>query len=463
MKYHLITYGCQMNRSDSERIAAVLEKIGYSPIPDEKEADLIVINVCSVRQSAVDRVYGKISQILKLKTQNHNSKPKIVLTGCLLPKDKEKLKNQVDFIFDINQLANLPQILSQVRANSKSRQFKNLKLKIKNYLEIRPKFSTYPLAYVPIMTGCNNFCTYCVVPYTRGREISRPAKEILCEVKQLLKDGYKMIVLLGQNVNSYKSQIPSSKSQIPSPKSQKNSKDRLITFPKLLKMINNLKGNFWLTFITSHPKDLSDELIETMAKCKKVMPYLHLPVQSGDNEILKKMNRHYTVAHYKKIIKKVRQSFSLFRNGIEKNVNISTDIIVGFPTETRKQFANTKKLMKEVKFDMAYLAKYSPRSGTQAAKLKDDIPSKEKERRWKILVNILKKTALENNKKYLNKILDALIIKQKGGHLYGQVKSFKNIKIPNDKIQVSNSNLIGQFVKVKITKAIPWGLEGKII
>jgi tRNA-2-methylthio-N6-dimethylallyladenosine synthase len=439
MKYFIITYGCQMNRSDSERIAAVLEKIGYSPASNEKEADLIVINVCSVRQSAVDRLYGKISKIFKLKTQNHNSKPKIVLTGCLLPKDKEKLKNQVDLIFNINQLINLPKMLSKLE----NKKFKNLKSKIKNYLEIVPKFSTYPLAYVPIMTGCNNFCSYCVVPYTRGREISRPAKEILCEIRRLLKDGYKMIILLGQNVNSYKS--------------QKNSKDRLITFPKLLKMINNLKGNFWLTFITSHPKDLSDELIETMAKCKKVMSYLHLPVQSGDDEILKKMNRHYTVAHYKELIRKVRSQFFCFRKGIEKNITISTDIIVGFPTETRKQFENTAKLMKEIKFDMAYIAKYSPRSGTMAEKLKDDVSVKEKERRWKILADILKKTALENNKKYLGKIVEVLIQNRKDQNFLGQTKTFKNVKIKIKKGLEKKKP--GDFVKVKIKEVIPWGLK----
>ncbi len=437
--YHLITYGCQMNKSDSERIAAVLEKIGYSPTSKKEEADLIIINVCSVRQSAVDRIYGKISQISQLKTQNHNLKPIIILTGCILPKDKKRLKEKVDFILEIKDLNKWPEIISKPKSQKPKRQ-----LKTKNYLEIKPNYSTFPIAYVPIMTGCDNFCTYCVVPYTRGREISRPVEEIICEVKELIKRGYKMIILLGQNVNSYQEKFKSQKSKI-------------IKFPELLKIVNDLPGNFWLTFITSHPKDLSDELIEAMANCKKVMSYLHLPVQSGDNQILKKMNRHYTISHYKKLIRAIRARFVKIS---KLPICISTDIIVGFPSETKKQFENTAKLMKEIKFDMAYIAKYSPRPGTIAEKLKDNVPQKEKERRWKVLTKILKKTALENNKKYLNQVIEVLITENKGDYLLGQSKSFKNVKINHDLKQKSR---IGDIIKVIITKAISWGLEGKLI
>ena len=324
MKYWIITYGCQMNKSDSERIASILKKQGYLPALKEAEADLILINVCSVRQSAVNRVYAKVNKYFK--------KKKIILTGCVLKEDKNKLKNKVSEFWHPDY-----------------------------YFECLPIHQSKFQAFLPIMTGCNNFCAYCVVPYTRGREKSRPAKEIIREIKSLVKKDYKEVILLGQNVNSYK--------------------DKNVNFPKLLKKINNIKGNFKINFITSHPKDMSDELIETMAKCQKLIKEIHLPVQSGDNEILKKMNRHYTASHYKKLIKKIKQKIP--------GIKISTDIIVGFPGETKKQFQNTVKLAKEIKFEKAYVSKYSPRPGTLAFKLKDNVSPQEKKTRWQILEKLI--------------------------------------------------------------------------
>jgi len=327
-KYHIITYGCQMNKSDSERLATKLEKKGYSPALKIEQADLVVINVCSVRQSAINRVYGQINNLRKKKNP-----AQIILTGCILPADRKKLEPLVD----------------EIRPFTK--------------LNIRPKCQTKNFAYLPIMTGCNNFCSYCAVPYTRGREISRPAEKIVKEAKRLIKAGHKEIILLGQNVNSYKS--------------------GKITFPQLLKSISNIPGNFTLKFITSHPKDLSDDLIKIMANSKKIAKELHLPVQSGDNQILKKMNRGYTIAHYKNLIKKLRQAMP--------EIKISTDIIVGFPSETKKQFQNTVKLCKVIKFNKAYIAQYSPRQGTTAAKLPDNISHQEKKQRWQILENLINK------------------------------------------------------------------------
>jgi len=323
-KYFLITYGCQMNKSDGERIISVLKKQGYLPALKEAEADLILINVCSVRQSAVNRVYAKVNKYFK--------KKKIILTGCVLKEDKNKLKNKVSEFWHPDY-----------------------------YFECLPIHQSKFQAFLPIMTGCNNFCAYCVVPYTRGREKSRPAKEIIREIKSLVKKDYKEVILLGQNVNSYK--------------------DKNVNFPKLLKKINNIKGNFKINFITSHPKDMSDELIETMAKCQKLIKEIHLPVQSGDNEILKKMNRHYTTAQYKNLIKKIREKIP--------GIKISTDIIVGFPGETKKQFQNTVKLAKEIKFEKAYVSKYSPRPGTLAFKLKDNVSPQEKKTRWQILEKLI--------------------------------------------------------------------------
>lgn len=469
MKYHIITYGCQMNKSDSERIASVLEKIGCQATNKISKADLIVINMCSVRQSAVDRVYGLINKP-KSKTQ------KIILTGCILPPDKRKMKNKVDLIFNIKDLPKLPLMLKPAKLTNLETRSPNYletwspNYRSSNYLSLSSSPASTFSAYVPVMTGCNNFCTYCVVPRTRGREFSRPVEEIINEIKDLIGKGYKEIILLGQNVNSYKGKIKNKK--------LKNLKtEKYIDFADLLKLIDNFQGKFWLTFITSHPKDLSDKLIKVMASGKKIMPYLHLPIQSGDNEILKKMNRGYTVEDYKNLIHKIRHHIPF--------VNISTDIIVGFPGETKKQFKNTAKLMKWVKFDMAYIARYSPRFGTIAANFEDNINYEEKKEREKLLTEILKKTALKNNEKYLGKTVEVLIGKNEKNFSWGKTKNLKNIKInyaysygpltssknnsvhschklPNPQLKNKKNYFFnpGKFVKVKIIKSTPWRLEG---
>ena len=419
MKYHIITFGCQMNKSDSERIASLLEKIGYQPVNKASQADLIMVNMCSVRQSAVDRVYGLSRKFTELKKQN--PKLKTVLTGCILPYDKNKLKKQFDLIFNIRDLSNLPKLLNAVK---EARSCRN-----DGYLSVLPLLTSEISAYVPIMTGCNNFCTYCVVPYTRGREISRPSQEIIGEIKSLVQKGYKEIILLGQNVNSYQ--------------------DKSVDFPLLLKKINDLSGKFWLRFITSHPKDLSDELIEIMSRGEKITEYLHLPFQAGDDEILEKMNRGYTIEKYKELIGKIRRRM--------KNVCLSTDIIVGFPGETKRRFKKTARLMKWADFDMAYIAQYSPRIGTAAAEFKDDIPKKEKERRKKKLNGILKRTALKNNKKYLGKTIEVLIEKKIGNDYLGKTRTFKDVKIKNPGFLKPS-----QFIEAKIIKITPWGLKGQV-
>jgi len=392
-KYYIITYGCQMNKSDSERIASVLENTGYKSAPNINGADLIVVNMCSVRQSAVNRVYGLNKKLANLK----KNKPalKTILTGCILGADLKKMKNKFDQIKPVS----VERCLSAIPLHSSS-------------------FS----AYVPIMTGCDNFCSYCVVPYTRGREYSRPASEIISEIQKIVKKEYREIILLGQNVNSYKN---------------KNGQ----YFPELLKAIHNIPGNFWLSFLTSHPKDFSDELIEVMADSPKICPYLHLAIQSGDNQILEKMNRNYTVKQYQKIISKVRKKIP--------QINISTDIIVGFPGETKKQFANTKKLMRKVKFDMAYIAQYSPRPHTKAIQLKDNISIKEKKERAQALNQILKKTALQNNQKYIGEKVEALVINPN----QAKTKSFKKIKLNKPAVP-------GTFISCQITDAQAWRLIG---
>jgi len=339
MKYFIKTLGCQQNESDSERIVALLDNKGYKKTEKLENADLVVVNACSVRQSAIDRVLG-------LKKKFENLKAKKILTGCVLKSDRIKFRKFFDEILNTNEFLKYHKFSDRI-----------------NYGKNKNS------AYVPIMTGCDNFCSYCVVPYTRGREISRPANEIIDEVRSLIKNGCKEITLLGQNVNSYLPRRQAGK----------------YGFAELLWKINSIPGDFQIKFLTSHPKDFSDKLIDAIANCKKVAKEIHLPIQSGDNEILRKMNRHYTVGQYKNLIGKIRKKIP--------GVKISTDVIVGFPGETKKQFQNTVKAFKEIKFDKAYINKYSARSGTLAAKFKDDVPLKEKKRRWKILNDMINKKA----------------------------------------------------------------------
>ena len=435
-----------MNKSDSERITQVLENIGYQKTSSEKEANLIVVNMCSVRQSAVDRVYGLAKKFEELKSQK--SKVKTLLTGCISKRDFLKFKNFFDFILPIKTLQKWQEFLRKKSFHFlPDQRDKNFTKKLKcEYLRIKPKQEKKFSIFIPISTGCDNFCSFCIVPFVRGPLICRPANEILKEAKEAIKNGAKEIWLLGQNVNDYKSKLKSQKSKV-----------KLINFAKLLKMINNIEGDFWIRFTSPHPKNFSNELIETMAKCQKVTPYLNLPLQSGDDEVLRKMNRGYTTEEYENLVKKIRQAFKKYRKGLEKYIAISTDIIVGFPGETKKQFENTVKFFKKIKFDMAYIAKFSPRPGTIAEKMKDNVSQKEKERRYKILTNVLKKIAREKNKKFLNKEVEVLVEEEKDGFLFGKSRHFKTVKFKGEK------DLIGSFAKVKILKVEPFGLFGKLV
>jgi len=417
MKYFIQTFGCQMNKSDSERIAGVLEKIGYKRASKENEADLILINMCSVRQSAVDRVYGMAKKFAKLKIQN--LKLKTLLTGCVSKKDFEKFKNSFDYILSIKALSKWPEFLKKEKfyfyPNPRDEKF--IKECGAEYLKEKSKREKNFSVFIPISTGCDNFCSFCIVPYVRGPLICRSHEEILEEAKEAIKNGAREIWLLGQIVNNYFY-----------PQTDK----KAVSFADLLRMVNEIEGDFWIRFTSPHPKNFSDELIETMAKYQKVTPYLNLPVQSGDDEILKKMNRGYTIKEYKNLVKKIKRAFKKYRKGLEKEIAISTDIIVGFPGETEKNFQNTVKLFKEMKFDMAYIAQYSPRPGTAAEKMKDDVKKEEKERRWKILTEILKKIALEKNKKFIGKEIAVLIDEEKNGFLFGKTRHYKTVKIQLD-------------------------------
>ena len=350
MKYHVITFGCQMNTADSAKISAVLAKTGQET-KNMDEADLVVVNMCSVRQSAVDRVHWIAQKIQKLKAKRYNLKA--ILTGCVLPKDKKQFEKSFGYILNISEAISFLERELAPRAE-------------RGGPPARKNLSPSEVGYVTIMNGCNNFCSYCVVPYTRGREVSRPAKEIIKEVKNLVKNGSKEIWLLGQNVNSYSNVLEN---------------NRIVNFPNLLKMVNDIPGKFELNFTSSHPKDFSDELIATMIECEKLSKKLNLPIQSGDDEVLKRMNRPYTIAQYKNLVKRIRKAIP--------DILLSTDVIVGFPGETKKQFNNTVKTFKEIGFSLAFINKYSPRAGTAAFKMKDNVPWPEKKRREKILIDLI--------------------------------------------------------------------------
>src|SRR3989339_340591 len=417
--YYLWILGCQMNQADGERIAGVLAKLGYQAADHEDLADVIVTVACSVRQSAIDRIYGKAQRWQKLKKQKQLT---TVLSGCLLPVDRQKMSKIFDFIFDISQLSRLPDFLQNQKFSLADRDYWTMPLKRSNDFQ----------AYVPVSTGCNNYCTYCVVPYTRGREKSRTSAEIINECQNLINQGYQEITLLGQNVNSYGQDLPND-----------------LTFPELLQAVAGLARKVWIRFITSHPKNMSDRLIQVIASQENICHNIHLPVQSGDNEILKRMNRQYTREHYLELIAKIRRAVP--------RAAISTDIIVGFPGETKKLFQQTAKLMKQAKFDMAYIAQYSPRAGTAANRLEDDVSKNDKKKREQKLTNILKKTALKNNKKYLEQTTAVLVEKQKDGFLFGKTKTGKDVKI------AGGQNLIGQIITVKIKRVQSFSLEGFIV
>ncbi|MFH0859203.1 MAG: MiaB/RimO family radical SAM methylthiotransferase, partial [Patescibacteria group bacterium] len=381
-----------------------------------------VDNMCSIRQSAVDRIDGLMNKINKVK------KVRSILTGCILKNDFKKLKKYFNFILPIRTLETWPALLKEKQffyyPDQRNHNF-NKKFK-SDYLNTIPKNQNSHSALIPISSGCNNFCTYCVVPHTRGPLICRPHQDIIKEVKKIIQNGGKEVWLLGQNVNDYKS--------------------GKVDFPKLLKLINDIDGNFWIRFTSPHPKNFSDKLIKTMVACKKYKHYLNLPIQSGDNQILKKMNRPYTVTQYKNLVKKIKKNIP--------DISLSTDVIIGFANETKKQFKNTLKLLEEIKYDMAYFAVYSPRPQTVGLKLKNSLSKSEKEKRYKSLTKIIKETALENNKKYIGQTTEVLINEAKKGLLIGKTDTYKTVIFEGKK------NLVGQFVKVKISKITPFGLKG---
>lgn len=432
-KYFIITIGCQMNIADSERLAAFLDNSGYQADKDFKKAEVVALNTCGIRQAAEDRVYGLVNQIRKI-----NPSAKIIVTGCLSRRAdvKKRLEGRADIFLPINEMLKLPELLAGQELDPHF-SLDEVRLKVgEKYLGIAPAYQDKFTAYIPIGNGCNNFCSYCVVPYARGREVYRPAKEIIAEAKRLIAAGYKEIILIAQNVNSYK--------------------DKKQDFPGLLREISRLPGKFWIRFSSSHPKDMTRELIAALGSSDKICSHLHLAAQSGDDMILKVMNRQYTASHYKDLIKQVRQA--------KPGIAITTDIIVGFPGETKKNYLQTVKLFKDVRFDLAYISPYSPRPGTVSSRMKDNVKLEEKKRRAAELNEILKQTALKNNEKYLNQIVEILVEgKNKRGKFYGKTSSYLTVlaNVPKAVKVTAKNQPIGEFIKVQIKKVLPFGLEGE--
>ena len=420
LKYFIETYGCQMNEHDSENIAGMLVRCGYTKADSKQEADLILFNTCCVREHAELRTFGNVGFIKELKQQN----PRLILgvCGCMMQQKDvaERLFKRfpfVDIIFGTHELKNFPIMLEKALNNQRVFNITEMDGEVIEGMptEREPGFSTF----VNIMYGCNNFCTYCIVPYVRGRERSRRPEDIIDEVRTVIEQGYSEVTLLGQNVNSYYYEG--------------------VTFPMLLRSVNEIEGLKRLRFMTSHPKDLSDELIDAMAQLDKVCKHIHLPVQSGSDEILRRMNRRYDSAHYLELVDKLRSRV--------KDVEITTDIIVGFPGETEKDFQDTCELVRRVGYSNAYTFAYSPRQGTVAARMEDQIPDDEKKRRLNALNAILADTIPANNAKYIGYEGEILVegVDHRGEPLlFGKLSNFKMVYVQGDEA------LVGSIVHVQV-------------
>lgn len=437
-KLYIETMGCQMNKSDSERIAGILSHFDYVQVEDEKQADLLIVNTCSIRQLSADKAYSKLGVWGKWKKTNPNLK--IAICGCVAQQDKKKVRQRapyVDLVFGTHNIYELPELIKRIENDEKICAITNTPVVCnQNDFKIIRKESIN--AWIPIIEGCNNFCTYCVVPFTRGRERSRRLEEIVQEARNIVKEGFKEITLLGQNVDSY----------------GKDFKDDNVTLANLLRELNKIEGDFRIRFVTSYPSDITDDLIDAVEECDKVCKYFHIPMQSGNSRILAEMNRHYTKEQYYEIVSKIRNRFPL--------VAITSDFIAGFPGETEEEFLDTLSAIDELGLDYSNTAAYSPREFTKAGKMVDKFLSEEiKYERLERLNEKNREACLKSNEKFVGKTLKVLVesITEKNG------KRVLNSRADNNKIvhfEAANC-AIGDFVNVKIDKAQTWCLYGEIV
>jgi len=475
MKYHLISLGCQMNLSDTERVKTVLHELGFQPTENELEASILAIIACSVRQKAIDKVYSRIAKWNKLKNRKNLL---TFVSGCILPSDSKKFLKLFDLVFPMSELPQLPEMIRQYGVASPSslmqaddgllRQSPEKPVKprdgvgfvlekvdlpkipaspklnpgkdIDEFWHVEPTYTSEFEAFIPIQNGCDKFCSFCAVPYTRGREVSRPAKEIIDELIQLVEKGYKSITLLGQNVNSY----------------GHDKKGDEISFAELMRRIgdygNQSGKHFWVYFTSPHPRDMTDDVIEVIAEYDCLAKQIHLPVQSGDDRVLMRMNRKHGLDKYRHIVHTIRR--------LIPQATLFTDIIVGFTGETDEQFENTRKVMEEFQYNMAYIAQYSVRPGAASSRWEDDIPKAVKKERFRQLTDELTKHSLVYNQQLIGKTVEVLVRghDRKAGYLSGYSEGKLVIRFASE-----DESLIGQIVKVEIKSAASLSLEGELV
>lgn len=456
-KVYIETMGCQMNKSDTERILGMLSHFGYEETEEPKEADLLMVNTCSIRQLSADKAYSLVGVWGKWKNDERQKelqgKPfrniKVAFCGCVAQQDKEKLLKRfpyVDLVFGTNNVYELPDLIKRINdgervcaTNETPKKFTDGEEEAKYEIKRAKSLN----AWIPIMEGCNNFCTYCIVPFTRGRERSRKPLEILDEAKKAIKEGFKEITLLGQNVDSYGKNLDP----------EKDYDGRDVTLANLLRDLNKIEGKFRIRFVTSYPTDISDDLIKAVKECDKVCEFFHIPMQSGNSKVLKEMNRRYNREEYGVIVKKIRDTF--------ENVAITSDFIAGFPGETEEEFLDTMSAIDEFELDYSNTAAYSPRVKTKAAKWTDKFIDEEtKFERLARLNEKNRQACLKSNEKCVGKIFEILVesyeIKDDKIILAGRARNNKIVHFEGAK------SLVGEFVDVKITGASTWHLRGEL-
>ena len=427
-----------MNLSDTERVRTVFKQMGFEPTDNEEEANILGIIACSVRQKGIDKVYGRIEKWNAMKNRQNVI---TFVSGCILPADRVRFLKLFDLVFTMNELPQLPEMIRQYGIVTPAALDKiNPSANMEPFWEICPMRASTFEAYIPIQNGCNNFCTYCAVPYTRGREVSRPSEEILNEVKELVEKDYKSITLLGQNVNSY----------------GLDKKGEEIDFAELLRRIGEYGKasgkEFWVYYTAPHPRDMKDEVIEVMSQYDCLGKQIHIPIQSGDDVMLQRMNRHHNLETYRHIIQTIRR--------VLPSATIFTDIIVGFTHESEEEFENTRKAMEEFKYNMAYIAQYSVREGAVASKWEDDIPKEVKRQRYHRLTEELMKHSLIYNQALVGTTVKMLVedYDRKNGYLTGHTEGKIVIRFAS-----KDESLIGKIVTVKVTSASALSIEGSVM
>lgn len=413
--YHIWTVGCQMNKADSARLAAELEGRGYIQAPSLDEADIVVLNSCVVRQSAENRVLSKLSSLKSLRRARPQAA--IALTGCMVDGNLMELERRFPHIDSFFGPQDFGPFLSHVQPSVEAPVVSTTELKV--------------CEFVPIISGCDKYCTYCIVPYRRGQERSRPMEEIVCEVERMAARGVREVTLLGQNVDSYGHDLPGRPD-----------------LAALLDALNGVASLARIRFLTSHPTDMTERLIQAVATLDKVCEHVNLPFQAGDDDILRRMGRRYTVAQYRDLVDRIRETIP--------GVCLSTDVIVGFPDETEEQFLRTVALLEKVRFDTVHVAAYSPRPGTAAARLADSVPIAEKKRRLQIVETLQEGIAAEINARLVGQAVEVLVEQRKGEKWEARTRTNKIVHFTDE------ADLLGQLVKVLVEKSSPWSLQGKL-